>query len=651
MRNAEASIDPPTDPFAAASEAVSARKHPVRANGTLPPGVSSDIFGSAPLVKSPPPESALPPPARVEVWPVAAKRKKTGPPPQPVTLDDLPDEEPRGRWVRPCLFAVAGLLAVLYAVPAFLMAGNVYPGTTVLGVDVGGMTAKAAAERLVTGLVGPATNAIVVRDGAKSERISPEQSGLTIDIPATIKVLPLGFPSPFDVWRAFTTGREITPVVKVDSNRLGEVISAQVARGIEEPMVEGAVTLNGLRPEPVYPKAGTALDVSRVAAAVRNAYLNPDIIVDVTPAKATPRVTKEGVNRAMAWARKAVAAPVTLTHGTTSLQLTPSDIAAALSFEPGETGGLEPRFDAAMATRGMRFVPAADAPRDATFTTSGGRPELVPGRPGVGVDTSKLGSQILAVLGRATGRTVAVPLVELRPNLDDKEAAALGIQTELVRVDMGYTCCQPRVENIKETARLIDGLIVRPGETFSLNQTTGRREGVPGYVGLGEPIEIRDRRGQDVPGVSVAGTVLYNAALGSGMDIVEAIPHESFLPPYPAGREVVISYPAPDLVWRNNTDHGVLIDATATDTLMKVSLWGTKTYTVTITQSDRTRFTTTPPITGPAAGCVPVVGSSGFTITTTRERVRLDGTPEPTDTFKTVYKPRAEVVCPANAPG
>ncbi|WP_066362817.1 VanW family protein [Herbidospora mongoliensis] len=608
--------------------------------------MSSDIFGSAPLVKTPPPDASLPPPAKVEVWPVAARRRgwTTAPPPM---LDDLPDDEPKVRWVRPCLFVVAGVLAVLYAVPAFLMAGHVYPGTTVLGVDVGGMTAAEATQRLTTGLVGPATNAIVVRDGTKSERISPEKSGLTINVPETVQALPIGFPSPFDVWRAMTDGREVTPVVRVDSNRLGEVISTQLARGIEQPMVEGGITFDGLRPEPVYPEEGTALDVPRVAGAVRSAYLNPDIIVDVKPAKATPRVTKDGVNRAVAWARKAVAAPVTLTNAGTSLQLTPTDIAAALSFEPGETGGLEPRFDAAVATRGMRFVPAQDAPRDATFDTTGGRPELVPGRPGIGIDTSKLGAQIITVLGRETDRVVTVPLTELRPGLDDKEAASLGIEAELVRVDMSYTCCQPRVENIKETVRRVNGLIIRPGETFSLNQVTGRREGVSGFVGLGEPIEIRGRSGQDVPGISVAGTVLFNAALGSGLDIVEAVPHESFLPPYPAGREVVVSYPEPDLVWRNNTDYGVLIQASATDTVMKVSLWGTKTFTVKITQSARTRFTPAPKIKGPEVGCVPLVGSSGFMIMTTRERVRLDGTAEPPEYIKTIYKPRAEIVCPS----
>ncbi len=646
MRNAEASIDPPTDPFGTDSEAVSARKHPVRAGGTLPPGVTSDIFGSAPLVKSPPPETSLPPPAKVEVWPVAAPRKVTIAP-LPAEVEDLPEEDGPGfRWVRSALLVVGGLLVFLYAVPAFLMAGNVYPGTTVLGVDVGGMNAQEASNRLKTGLVSAATNAIVVRHGTTSERISPERSGLSIDIPATVRALPIGFPSPVDIWRSMTGGREVVPVVRVDSGRLGEVVSTQVARAMEQAMVEGDVTFDGLRPEPVYPKKGTALDVPRVVEAVRDAYLKPDIIVDVKPVEADPRATREGVNRAVAWARRAVAAPVTLTYGGTSMELAPVDIAAALSFVPGDTGGLEARFDAAVATRGMRFVPAGESPRDATFVIDDGRPELVPGKPGIGIDTSKLGAQIIAVLGRQGERTVTVPMTLLKPGLDDKEAAAIGIEQQLTRVDMRYSCCQPRVTNIKETARRVNGLIIRPGETFSLNQATGLREGRPGYAGPAEEVDIRGEQGRDVPGVSVAGTVLYNAALLSGLEIVEAVAHQSFLPPYPAGLEVAVSYPGPDLVWRNNTDYGVLIQASASDTEMVVSLWGTKTFDVKITQSERTRFTSMLPTQGPAAGCVPVAGSAGFTIVTTRERVRLDGTVEPPEDWKTVYKPRAETVCP-----
>ncbi len=384
MRNAEASIDPPTDPFAATSEAVSARQHPRPGQRFTASGRDIGHFR-----QRAPRQVAS---ARDVVTAARQGRGLAGrgaaqgqevTPPQPLALDDLPEDEPKVRWVRPCLLTVAIVLAVLYAVPAFLMAGTVYPGTTVLGVDVGGMTAADAA-RLTTGLVGLATNAVVVRDGTKTERIVPEQSGLTIDIPATVRTLPMGFPSPVDVWRAGTTGREITPVIRVDSNRLGEVISTQVARSIERPVVEGGVTFDGLRPEPVYPKEGTALDVLRVAAQVRGAYLNPDIIVDVKPRQGRPPRDARGVNRAVVWARKAVAAPVTLTHGGISLQLTQADIAEALSFEPGDNGVLQPRFDAAAATKGCGSCPRPTPPATRPSSSAAGGPSSCPDGPGSG---------------------------------------------------------------------------------------------------------------------------------------------------------------------------------------------------------------------------------------------------------------------------
>ncbi len=77
-------------------------------------------------------------------------------------------------------------------------------------------------------------------------------------------------------------------------------------------MIEGGITFDGLRPEPVYPEEGTALDVPRVAGAVPERLPEPrHHRRRETRAKAAPRVTKDGVNQAVVWARKAVAAPVT----------------------------------------------------------------------------------------------------------------------------------------------------------------------------------------------------------------------------------------------------------------------------------------------------------------------------------------------------
>ncbi len=241
-----------------------------------------------------------------------------------------------------------------------------------------------------------------------------------------------------------------------------------------------------------------------------------------------------------------------------------------------------------------------------------------------------------------------MPLTEAQARPRRQEAASLGIETELVRVDMSYTLLPAaRGENIEETVRRVNGLIIRPGGTFSLNQVTGRREGVrlrrprradrdtrpsrPGRPGdLG-------RRGRSCSSAALVKGRPRHRRGGAARDVPAA---------YPAGREVVVSIRNPTWSGATTPTTGVLIQASAADTVMKVSLWGPA-FTVKITQSARTRLRPRPEDQGAGGGLqVPVVGSSGFMIMTTRERVRLDGTAEPPENIKTIYKPRAEIVCP-----
>ncbi|HSM45191.1 MAG TPA: VanW family protein, partial [Acidimicrobiia bacterium] len=45
-----------------------------------------------------------------------------------------------------------------------------------------------------------------------------------------------------------------------------------------------------------------------------------------------------------------------------------------------------------------------------------------------------------------------------------------------------YDCCQNRVTNIQTMARALDGYVVMPGETFSIDQVLGPRTSAKGYV-------------------------------------------------------------------------------------------------------------------------------------------------------------------------
>ncbi|WP_214104620.1 VanW family protein [Acrocarpospora catenulata] len=646
MRNAGASIDPPTDPFAAATPTVPRRKHPVRpATGSLPPGVSSDIFGSRPLTPANPQDSALPPPATVEPWRVA------GPKPAPlggVTLAERAAEpdEPQFRWCRMLCITLTVMALLAYLIPAVLLTGRVLPGTTVLGVDLGGLTTAEAEQRLRDRMASHIATAIVIKQGAQRVSLNPQTSGLSLNAAATVEQLPTGFPSPMEVWQAFTGQHEVKPVIAVDRNRLDQVITTEVARDLEERMVEGGVRFDGLQPVAVEPKAGTTVNVTAIAEGVTDAYLTPELIVEVDPLPARPTVSKSGVAEMLAWAKRAISGPVRLVTKDTTVELSPELLAAHLAFIPDGSGGLNPQFDGAAAIRGMNLVPPELAPKNATFDTSGSQPALVPAKAGKGVDTARLSAEVIKEIGPGGDRTVTVPLVTAQPTLTDQEAAKLGVKERIGTHTSVFPCCQPRVGNIQTVARMLDGRIVQPGETFSLNNATGRREGAAGFTGSAEDVEVRGKHGRDVAGISQFATAMYNAVLLGGLETVEAVPHSGFVSQYPPGLEVAVSYPAPDLRWRNDSNHGVLIRATATGTAVTVTLWSTARFNVELKQSARYKVVPAGQTTGPATGCVPQAGVAGFTIRTTRVLTPVAGGTPLTDTVTTTYHPQPQVICP-----
>ncbi|MFM7069219.1 MAG: VanW family protein, partial [Actinomycetes bacterium] len=173
---------------------------------------------------------------------------------------------------------------------------------------------------------------------------------------------------------------------------------------------------------------------------------------------------------------------------------------------------------------------------------------------------------------------------------------------------------QPRVKNIHRIADITRGVIIPPGETFSINKFVGRRTAADGFVSA--PAINDGKFVEDIGGgVSQFATTLFNAAFFGGLDIVAYKPHSIYISRYPFGRESTVAYPGVDMAVRNNTPYGVVIWPSYTSNSVTVQLWSTKFATG--EQTAQSTPTGTP--TGPAAPkrCGRVV--------TTRTRTFVDG--------------------------
>ncbi|RAO11414.1 uncharacterized protein MED15_05303 [Micromonospora noduli] len=531
-----------------------------------------------------------------------------------------PDGGPRRpRRMRVLLAAgiTGGVLAAVAGAGAWAYAGDVPRGTSVLGTELGGRSRADADRELRAELdrraATLATPLKVTVDGRTAD-INPADVGLTVDVPATIAAAAEADAHPVS---RLVGSRTVEPVVTVDVGRLDDALR-KVLGNQAQGMTMPAITFQGTTPKVVQPKPGLALNPERSAEVVRAGWL-AGAPVTVPLVETHPATTPEELDRMVnELAKPAVAAPVTLRTNKGQVTIPPAAIAKSLRFGADKTGKLTPSVDVKRlrAALGDKLAAIEVPPKDATMTISGGRPTAKEGRSGQQLDTAALSRDLLAVLPKADGREVTGELKPTPPQLTGEKLAGLGIKERVSTFTTRFTggMASSRSQNIATIARKVDGTVVLPGKTFSLNGHTGERGYAQGYRDA--PV-ILD--GKLVPGVgggtSQFTTTLFNATYYAGLEDVEHKPHSYWFDRYPAVIESTIFWPNLDFKFRNNTEYGVLIDTSYTSSTITVSIWSTKIYDSVKTEYGPRRNITAPKQIhlAPGPSCIETNGINGFT--------------------------------------
>jgi len=170
--------------------------------------------------------------------------------------------------------------------------------------------------------------------------------------------------------------------------------------------------------------------------------------------------------------------------------------------------------------------------------------------------------------------------VELSPREDpDTRGVAWAESMKITEVvgefTTNYVPNQSRVLNIMRIAELTQGVVIEPGETFSVNDYVGVRTRAKGFVDAGV-INNGVFQTSVGGGISQYATTLFNAAFFAGLDFGEYQSHSIYISRYPYGREATVSHPYPDLQIVNNTPYGVLLWPTTTYDSITVKLFSTR---------------------------------------------------------------------------
>lgn len=137
-----------------------------------------------------------------------------------------------------------------------------------------------------------------------------------------------------------------------------------------------------------------------------------------------------------------------------------------------------------------------------------------------------------------------------------------------------FDCCQNRVTNIRTLAATLDGHVVMPGQTFSIDRITGPRTSAKGYLPAPYLQNGEGRCCAVGGGISQFGTTIHNAVFWGGLEVVDHRPHTGWISRYPLGIEATLVYSSIDYKFTNDTPNPVTIRTSSTPTSVTVELWG-----------------------------------------------------------------------------
>ncbi|HEY4419836.1 MAG TPA: VanW family protein [Pseudonocardia sp.] len=597
----------------------------------VPPTSSATAFLAPPVdtttsITSPP----MPPP--------------TGGPGQPAAAPGEPPVRKRKRRIL-LLTGMVGALALLYVGDLVINSGSMPRGVTVAGVRVGGLGLDEAEQRLHSEIDPRTQQPIQVSVGEARSEIDPAAAGLAIDWDATLAEAGSQPLNPITRITSFFSEREVGVVTRSDGEALNAALE-ELSPIVDKAPVEGSVRFEGTELVPVDPVPGQKLDVPAAAGVLQGEWalgLPVALPLTVLPPSTAPEDVIAAIDQV---ARPAVSGPVEMIgEGGATGTVTPEVIASALTFR-ADAGNLVPEINTAAITDALKpQLAESERPgRDATLDFSSGRPVVVPSQDGRGVDYEVSLAPLLDVLTGTGEREITAVYGDQPAELTTEELNALGITGVIGEFTTGGFAADSG-RNIKRAAEQINGMIVKPGETFSLNQATEPRDASHGYVEAGIISDGHASRGIG-GGVSQVATTLYNASYFAGMTNVAHKEHSFYISRYPAGREATVFEGSIDLKFRNDNPTGVMIQTVWTPSSLTVRLYGTKVYEVTSTPGPRTKPTAPTTVTIPAGEpCSPSQGAPGFTITDTRT-LRNISTGEARHETRTVrYNPSPIVVC------
>jgi vancomycin resistance protein YoaR len=477
-------------------------------------------------------------------------------------------------------------------------AERIYPGVSVDGIDVSGLTREAAAASLEAELAGYASGEAVVTVDGTAIRIPYADLGRRADVDALIELAwSVGRSHPDPLGRAaqgvrsLIDGTRIDPIVTLDPEAVRREVT-EAALGVNKAPVSGSATLTETGFAPNAASAGRAFPRAEISTALLEQLSDSSAPATLELAYETavvePYISDAEVATAIEAADR-MAQDLVLSHGKESWTIKAATIRGWITFET-TTDGYRPTVRPAAPTKALAALAKKidREAKDATFLVGRGSGVVgvVAAKNGRAVDVNASAPVIAqAIVERAATpgepAPVALAVSVIKPKLSTEEAEKAA---PLMKRLASWTTNFHRYEangfgnNISIPTSDINGYVVAPGAVFDFWNALGPVTYERGYRDGGAILNGRtEPTGALAGGICSCSTTLFNAAARAGLEILSRDNHYYYIDRYPTGLDATVwksGGAQQSMRFRNDTQYPLLIKGVTGSNYVTFEIWG-----------------------------------------------------------------------------
>jgi len=458
------------------------------------------------------------------------------------------------------------------------MEHRLIPGVWVWSIPLGGMSTDEALPHLQTALPLQQPNIIILGPEGQRWALSPADLGMAVDAQATLaraaEVGHLDQNSIPERLKIMLDGVTLPPVLAWNEPQSHLRLQA-IADELYQPPQDARVRRTGAELQLEPSLEGRQMDISGTLQTLLP-HLYALETVEIVPAltKLSPQIPDARAQQALGVAQNVLAEPLTLLvpdprEGDPGpWTMTPDVMASMLLIRVSEDDVSVGLDEAALAEfLGPLAMALFREPVNAVFHFNAATLELVLDAPSVTGREMDVAASIERINEMLRTGEHFVPLVlhETPPEyLDTITAADLGIVEEVAVGESYFTgSSSARDRNIRLGASKFDGLIIKPGQTFSFNEYLGDVSPEAGYDQSYVIVGSRTVLGVG-GGICQVATTAFRVAYFGGYPIVERWPHAYRVGYYELGGfgpgfDATIYSPLVDFRFTNDTPHHILI--------------------------------------------------------------------------------------------